>query len=56
MGIEKYNQEEFNDWCEAHTEWMRKNIQIPHIKINGDEMHISELIRMYSEVCKERMR
>ena len=26
MGIEKYNEEEFNDWCEAHTEWMRKNL------------------------------
>ena len=34
----------------------RKGLQIPHIKINGDEMHISELIRMYTEVCKERMR
>ena len=34
----------------------RKGLQIPHIKINGDEMHISELIRIYIEVCKERMR
>ena len=34
----------------------RKGLQIPHIKINGDEMHISELIRIYTEVCKERMR
>ena len=33
-----------------------KGLQIPHIKINGDEMLISELIRMYVEVRKEKMR
>ena len=25
MGIEKYNEEEFDEWCEKHIEWMKKN-------------------------------
>tara|TARA_R100000655_G_scaffold73199_1_gene111709 strand:- start:82 stop:399 length:318 start_codon:yes stop_codon:yes gene_type:complete len=33
-----------------------KGFQMPYIKINGDEMEIGELVRLYVEVRKEKMR
>ena len=38
MGIEKYNEEEFNDWCEAHTEWMRKNLPVQMVESFENEL------------------
>ena len=38
MGIEKYNEEEFNEWCEAHTEWMRKNLPIQMVESFENEL------------------
>ena len=42
MGIEKYNEEEFNDWVITHADWMRKNL--PVSLVEGFEGEIEGLI------------
>ena len=38
MGIEKYNEEEFNEWCEAHTKWMKKNLPLQMVESFENEL------------------
>ena len=42
MGIEKYNEEEFNEWCETHTLWMSRNL--PPQMVESFENELESLI------------
>jgi hypothetical protein len=38
MGIEKYNEKDFNIWCEKHAEWMRKNLPVQMVESFENEL------------------
>ena len=42
MGIEKYNEEEFNEWCETHIVWMSQNL--PQQMVESFENELESLI------------
>ena len=52
MGIEKYNEEEFNEWCEAHTEWMRKNLPVQMVESFENEIE-SLLIEQINDELRD---
>ena len=38
MGIEKYNENEFDEWCEKHIEWMKKNLPLQMVESFENEL------------------
>ena len=42
MGIEKYNEEEFNEWCATHIVWMSQNL--PQQMVESFENELESLI------------
>jgi len=62
LNLRNYTEDSpFITWVDAEFELNfyfkeTNGFQMPYIKINGDEMGIGELVKLYVEVRKEKMR